>query len=528
MNVIDGRGRAIAAVVACASFVAAGNVRAQSEGAESGPGLQGLASQYSNGVERAAAVANMLVFDALEPDCNPGGVFDFEPSPEYDDLFGRQATPGPLCTADTFHVYLNARELVHTANELQGSGPTVASLGLDLEGLGLALRWTAAEELSAQGSMATEFANGQLSSLAGRLSALRFGSTGFGTAAAFELMRRDAPLLAQAGGAAAPESSETYSPWGGFVNYGFGYGSRAPTLLEDAFDFDGSEVTIGVDYRLGTKLVLGGIVGSTRQAIDFDEAASAISVVDGDIDADGTSFMVFALMQGERLTLSGSLGTQSLDYVVTRNIQYPSFNPNTDSVYSTARSEPDSDVFTTTFNVGYGFGKTKFTLEPYFNLERLDVTIGAFAENRSIDRLSTSGESRRFDLAVSRQDFESLETSLGVRFQYIVTPRFGVIVPYWTVATHWEHEDGSRTITTGYAALADVLGSTTFALPTDERDARYHTIAVGASAVLRGGRQREAGGPIMGGLSAFLQLVTVEQRRHFDDQAFTIGFRYEF
>jgi hypothetical protein len=46
--------------------------------------------------------------------------------------------------------------------------------------------------------------------------------------------------------------------------------------------------------------------------------------------------------------------------------------------------------------------------------------------------------------------------------------------------------------------------------------------------VLRGGRQREAGGPIMGGLSAFLQLVTVEQRRHFDDQAFTIGFRYEF
>jgi hypothetical protein len=129
---------------------------------------------------------------------------------------------------------------------------------------------------------------------------------------------------------------------------------------------------------------------------------------------------------------------------------------------------------------------------------------------------------------VSRQDIDSLETSLGVRFQYVLTPAFGVVVPYWTVATHWQHENDSRTITTGYAALANVLGSTTFALPTDERDSRYHTIAIGASTVLRGGRQREAGGPIAGGLSAFLQVVTVEQRRYFDDQAFTLGFRYEF
>src|SRR5690606_6522947 len=378
MSVIDGGRRAFAAAAVCAGLAISGHGYAQSDGEPIlGPGLDGLAAQYSNGIERGAALSNTLVFETLEPQCNPFGVLNSDPSPRYEDISGRQASPGPLCTQDAFHVYLNARELVHTANELQGSGPTVSSLGLDLEGLGLALRWTAAEELSAQGSMATEFANGQLSSLAGRLSALRFGSTGFGTAAAFELMRRSAPMVAQVGGAAAPETSETYSRWGGFVNYGFGYGSRAPTLLEDAFDFDGSEITLGVDYRLSSKLVLGGLVGFTRQNIDFDEAASAISVVDGDIDADGRSFIVFALMQGDRLTLSGSIGTQSLDYDITRNIQYPSFNPSTPSVYSVAQSSPSSRVFTTTFNAGYGFGKSKFTLEPYLNVEKLDVKIGA-------------------------------------------------------------------------------------------------------------------------------------------------------
>lgn len=497
-----------------------------------GPGLMDPGLVYSNAVEGAAALANDLVFRTLNPACNPGGVLDQLPRPTYEDIESRTGMPpAELCTRDTFHVYLNARELAHTANELLGSGPTVSSLGLDMEGLGTALRWTAAEEIAAQSSMATEFANGQLSTLGARLMALRFGATGFGTAGRYDRLRGDSPLLAQAGGDAAAvgasQSAEQYSPWGGFLNYGFGHGRKAPTLLEDAFDFDGSEVTVGVDYRLRNNLVIGGILGSTRQDIDFDEAASSISVVDGNIEAEGSSFMVFVLKQGERLTLSGSVGTQSLDYFIERNIQYPSFNPNTPSVYSIAQSEPEADVKTATFGAGYAFNWTKLTLEPFVNIEHLDVSIGSFAEQRSIDRLS-GGESRRFDLVVSAQDIKSLKTTVGLRFQYVVTPRFGVIVPYWSIAAHREHEDDSRTITTGYAALADVLGTNTFALPTDAPDDSYYTASAGFSMVLRGGRQRQVDGPIAGGLSGFLQYATIENRDHYEDQVITAGFRYEF
>jgi len=380
--------------------------------------------------------------------------------------------------------------------------------------------------------MATEFANGQLSTLAARLNALRFGAGGFRTAGMYDWLRRTSPMVAQAdggGGAAVDEGPrERYSPWGGFLNYGFGYGSKEPTSLENAFDFDGAEITFGVDYRMRNNIVLGGIFGTSRQDIDFDEAASAISVVDGNIESEGDSFMFFALSQGERMTISGSIGTQSLDYKVKRDIKYPSFNPDLSSVYSVAMSRPQADALLSTFGFAYAFTFNKLVVEPYMNVEHLDVTIDAFSEQRSLNLLSDTNVSRRFDLVVSEQQIESLRTSVGLRFQYVLTPRFGVIVPYWSIAAHQEHEDSPRTITTGYAALADVLGDNTFVLPTDAPDDSYLTASAGFSMILRGGRQREVDGPIAGGLSAFLQFATVENRQHYKDRVITGGLRYEF
>jgi outer membrane autotransporter protein len=274
--------------------------------------------------------------------------------------------------------------------------------------------------------------------------------------------------------------------------------------------------------------VLGAIVGLTEQNVDFDAAASAISVVDGDIESDGTSFIAFALWQNDKLSISGSLGTQSLDYDVERNIKYPSFNPDVTSVYSIANSSPDADVTTATLGFGYAFRFEKLTVEPFVDVEHIDVSVASFAEQRSVNLLSNTNINRRFDLAVSEQDIKSLQTALGVRFQYVVTPRFGVIVPYLSLAARRESEDSPRTITAGYSALASILGSNTFEMPTDAPDDAYYTLSAGASIVLRGGRQRRADGPIAGGVSGFVQFSAVEDRLNYDDSVFAAGFRYEF
>ena len=493
--------------------------------ANPGLGLVGLA--YANDVENAAAIANQSVFEALDASCNPNGIFDTEPEPAVPPL-------GTGCNEDRFFVYLNSRELVHTANEIRGSGATIASLGQNLEGLGLALRWTAAEELAAQGSMATEFANGQLSNLAARMTALRFGVGGFGITNLYRMRPDRDRLLASTepvsedGGAAGAGSRETYGRWSGFLNGSFGYGDKEPTPLEDAFDFDGSEITLGVDYRIRSNIVLGGILGLSEQAIDFDEAASRVSVVDGNVESEGTSVIAFALFQGEQLTLSGSIGAQTLDYDVVRNIKYPSFNPNLESANSIANSHPEATVRTTTFSVGYAFGGQKATLEPFFNLEHVDATVDAFAEERSINRLSDSSESKRFDLAISEQNIGSLDATFGLRFQYVVTPRFGMIVPYFSLEAHRELEDDARTIKAGYAAIEDILGRDEFVVPTDAPDESYSVASFGASVALRGGRQRRADGPIAGNLTAFLQFKSVNGLLYYNDTVATGGFRYVF
>jgi uncharacterized protein with beta-barrel porin domain len=516
------RGWLVAGIAAAALVPRAG----MAQTADPGLGLVGL--PYANDIENAAARANQTVFDALDASCNPGGIFDTVPEPV--------APPvGTSCSdAQRFLVYLNARELVQTANEIRGSGATIASLGQNVDGLGRALRWTAAEELAAQGSIATEFSNGQLSNLAARLSALRFGARGFGAANLYRVDPQRDRLFASTQGepkSGAPgeePAGETYSRWGGFLNGAFGYGSKEPTPLEDAFDFDGSEITLGVDYRLPSNVVLGGIFGLSGQVVDFDEAASDISVVDGNIDADGESVIFFALFQGERLTLSGSLGAQSLSYDIVRNIKYPSFNPELESANSIANSHPETDVRVATFSFGYALGNQKFTFEPFLNVEYLDATVDAFAEERSINLLSNDSVSKRFDLAISEQSFDSFETAVGLRFQYVVTPRFGVIVPYLTLESHRELADDARTITAGYAAIQDILGTSAFVVPTDAPDESYFVASAGFSIVLRGGRQREAGGPVVGGLSAFLQLKTVRNLLHYEDDVATGGFRYEF
>ena len=69
-----------------------------------------------------------------------------------------------------------------------------------------------------------------------------------------------------------------------------------------------------------------------------------------------------------------------------------------------------------TFNFGYAFGSQKFTFEPNCGFNYMDVTLDPFAEQRSINRISNSAESRRFDLAVSEQSFDSLDLVLGAAF----------------------------------------------------------------------------------------------------------------
>jgi uncharacterized protein YhjY with autotransporter beta-barrel domain len=519
--------------IAKCSLILIGMVVATAAHAQSGPG-EGLesipADQYANDVERRAASANQRTFNTLDPACNPGGVLDQIADPSAPPIGA-----DPRCVGDVFSIYLTVRELVHTANDLLGRGPNAASLRVDQEGLGTSLRWTAAEELAAQGSAASEFANSQLANLAARLNALRFGARGF-TITGFNAIESDGETLvagaydAPKGGGASADG-ESFSSWGGFVNGSFGYGRKTDTDLENAFDFDGSEVTFGIDYRFQNNFVIGGVGGWKRQNIDFDEAASDIRVVDGEMEMDGLSGIVFGLYQADRFFASGSLGFETVDYEVERRIKYGSNNPDIGAANSTSFSTPTADLITATLNLGYAFHVSRFTVEPYVNIEYKDITIDAFGEERSADSTTGVDDDDAFNLNIAEQTIESTLAMVGLRFQYTFTPSFGVIVPFARIESRNELSNDSRVIFAGYGALEDPElggGLLTFEVPTDAIDTSYYKWTVGFSAVIRGGRQRQLNGPVTGGLMGYVQYESIEDLENYEQQVISAGIRYEF
>ncbi|MGH8176812.1 MAG: autotransporter outer membrane beta-barrel domain-containing protein [Steroidobacter sp.] len=451
------------------------------------------ASANFNALERAAARANQATYNRLFNACSLGQ---------------------GVCSAGDQIVFANTRELVETANELQGTGSTQFSLGLDSEGLGFALRWTAAEEFAGQGDATTKFASSQLSALATRLAVLRWGVSGLRRASNDAAGDSDI-LLADAhglkGGGASGDLAESYR-WGSFIDGSFGYGSKDPTDLEDAFDFDSQEVTVGVDYRFSPRLVAGVIVGYSDKEIDFD---SAQSIVDGGIVSDGVSGILFGMLEGDRAYLTASIGYQQLTHDTTRRITYPSFNPTVESVDSTATSSADSSALLATASTGYPFRLGAFAIEPTIDLSYSDITVDAFTEtSRAAD-----GESDPFDLRVGDQSIESLVVAPALKLQYVLRPRFGTLIPYVIGRYHAELSNDARAISAQYAdalqQLADAPGSD-FALSTDEPDDEYYTIAGGMTVVLGNG------------LNGYLQYMKVLEFENYDDSVITGGFRYEF
>jgi outer membrane autotransporter protein len=471
--------------------------------------LLDLIPQLTSPIEIDAARANQAVYDrlTLPQDGSQSGQCDVS----------LVADPGRgPCTGAVFLTFDRVRHLVHTANQLTGEGPTTFSLNLDRARLGRALRWTAAEELAAQGSSATRFAGNQLNSLASRMSALRLGARGFKTVrnesdgdSHERVASHDARAL---GGAASADDLGIARRWGGFIDGAAGTGRQDDTTnlatpgTEDAFDFDGWDITAGLDYRIGMSTVVGLIAGYTDREIEFD---SSVSVVDATIASDGGSAMVYLLWEGADFYASASVGMQRLAHDLRRRIAYASLNPAIPSIDETARSSTDSDATLASVNLGYSWRRGGFSLEPYVRAEYQDIEIDAFGERQ--------GEG--FDFTYGQQQIESLDAAAGVRVQYVFTPSFGVLIPFVRGELHREFADDKRTIDAVYSGIVGTTGldpAANFAIATNEPDDEFYIGAAGVSFVFKHGIQ------------AFLQYQQTFALERIDDRSVAGGLRFEF
>ncbi len=385
-------------------------------------------------------------------------------------------------------------EMRHTANELQGNGATTFSLGLSNAGLADALGAVAPEETSTAGTLSIETGTNQAQAIRGRLHAVRAGASGLslsglriGTDQGVVSAARLFGLTERGGGASADRGP--FGRLGVFVNGEYDFGDVDGTDREDGFEFDRFGVTVGADYRFTDRFVLG-------LALHYSATDADIDLGLGEVDSNGYGVSLYGTYYVGNFFVDGHAGYEYIDYDTTRRIVFA-------TVDRTARGETEGNQYTLNLGVGYEIPVGRVTITPLTRVEYLKLDVDSYREHGA----------EGLDLAVGKQEVESLVTAVGAQVSMAFSLPFGVLVPQ--VRAEWRHEflNDNAAITARYA---NDPFNTSFAIPSDDPDRDYVAVAAGASTVF----QR--------GVSAFVNYETVLGLRDVTHHAFTAGLRVEF
>ncbi len=343
-----------------------------------------------------------------------------------------------------------------------------------------------------------QFAAGQLSNIAARLSALRAGDHGVSLAgldmgapggaqaalaplADFVKTLFDGSAPGSAGGestgdgagasagggngAAAGSSDESGGLFsnrlGIFLNGTLRRGTETTSDAESGFDFKNSGATLGVDYRLGNSYVLGLAGGYGKSTTDFDDSG-------GRLDAKHISVSLYGSYFTDHFHVDWLAGFGHNTYELGRNIQYSSSstsigcgggNCSTDASGSTG-----ARVYSLSLSSGGDFHAEALEFGPTLELDYRQVAVDGFTE---------SGPSG-LDLAFGGMTADSLVSDLGGYASYAWKTRWAVILPQVRVRYLHEFMNGQRTESVAFAA--DTLPGASdrgFDVYTDRPDRNY-------------------------------------------------------
>ncbi len=182
-----------------------------------------------------------------------------------------------------------------------------------------ALQELTGEELNAATSTTVDFSSLQRADIAARLVALR-QATGSSTLARLSPDDRNLATIGT-GGAAGDESSALGGRLGVFVNGRLGSGSKDTTDLEAGYDVDGTGVTVGADYRIDERFVIGAAFSYGSTETEFDKVKEG-GLSGGTFDSDGYSLALFGGWNGERSYVDVIASFGKVDHDSKRRISY--------------------------------------------------------------------------------------------------------------------------------------------------------------------------------------------------------------
>jgi outer membrane autotransporter protein len=299
------------------------------------------------------------------------------------------------------------------------------------------------------------------------------------------------------GGAASAD--EDFARWGFFGNAAMNRGDKDATSNDNGFDFDGTVLSFGADYRLQDNLFLGGALGYNDLTADFQAG--------GGLDFQSISASLFGTWLYKESGYVDALVTfGSSETETERLVRYDDAIGSVDRI---AKGDADGSQLLASIGGGWDFARGAFVLGPHVGFNYVESTVDEFDETGALGA----------NLSIPEQETRSLTGNIGMHLSYTWTPSFGVVVP--NVRLDWvrEFEDDAETVNVRFLNdrfSQDPLDpSTPFAVQNDAPDGEYLSWSVGASA------------QFINGIAAFVNYRGNAMQKDISLGEFTVGVRME-
>ena len=194
-------------------------------------------------------------------------------------------------------------------------------------------------------------------------------------------------------------------------------------------DFESDGISIGTDYRVNERFVVGGGLGYGRDRND-------VGIQGSNVDGDARTLALYGSFHpGERFFANGLVGYQQLSYDLERYLV---------STGGFAAGQRDGDQWFASLSAGADIQRDALQVTPYGRLDVARATLDGYTE---------TGDAY-FALRHGAMDVDTSTGSLGVHMQYAHRTAWGQLAP--TFRLEYQHDFSGRTRST--VQYADLLG----------------------------------------------------------------------
>ena len=208
-----------------------------------------------------------------------------------------------------------------------------------------------------------------------------------------------------------------------FITGDLNTGDRQNTSTTTGFNIDTKGVTVGIDYPVTERVVIGLAVGNSSSNNQLNDDKGKVGI-------NNTSISAYGSYQQDKLYADAliSYGWDSFD--LTRRINVTGFDR--------ATANPGGNRLTVGVSSGYEFGAGGLSVGPIVGLRYTKVKINGYTEQNG-DILN---------LKVNPQQTDSVLFNIGAQVAYSFRTNFGTIAPYIAASYERELSDNNRQIVT--------------------------------------------------------------------------------